>query len=64
LAEVGRPKLVLQHGIRDEPRVEGDRVLGLCDPVLPDEEQDARRRQGKANRGVEGEAKDETGRGD
>jgi hypothetical protein len=64
LDEVDRPELVLQHGIRDEPCVEGDCILGLRDPMLPDKEQDARRRHSEADRGVEGEAKDETGRGD
>jgi hypothetical protein len=64
LGEVDRPELVLQHGIRNEPCVERDGILGLRDPMLPDEEQDARRSQSEADRGVEGETKDETGRGD
>ena len=44
--------------------VEGHRMLGLRDPVLADEEQDARSCQGEPDRGVDREAKDEPRRGD
>ncbi len=64
LHEVVGPELVAQNGIRHETGVEGDRVLGLRDPVLADEEQDARRCQREPDRGVEREAKDEPWRGE
>jgi len=58
LGEIVAPELVAQDGVRHETCVEGDRMLGLRDPVLADEEQNARRCQGEPDRGVEREAKD------
>ena len=55
------PELVAQDGVGHETRVEGHRMLGLRDPVLADEEQDARSCQGEPDRGVT--AKRRTSRG-